>query len=99
MSVRKQDKFIIRIKKALMIPAEDTFADDEIKLHIDTCSQLLITTGVPASVVASDNPLVEGIILIYVKTFFGFKADGSVKELPSNFDLLVRQLVLSAEEV
>ena len=70
MSVREQDEFIIRIKKALMIPAEDTFADDEIKLHIDSCSQLLITTGVPASVVASDNPLVEGIILVYVKTVF-----------------------------
>ena len=98
MSERKPDKFLQRIKEALMIPVEDTFADDEIKLHIETCSQLLITTGVPASVVCSDNPLVEGIILIYVKTFFGFKNDGSVKELPTSFKLLVNQLVLTSEE-
>lgn len=98
MSVREIDKFLIKIKKALMIPADDTFADDEIKLHIETCCQLLITTGVPATVVSSDNSLVEGIILIYVKTFYGFKPDGSVKELPTSFDLLVRQLVLSSME-
>ena len=97
MSEREPDKFLKRIKEALMIPADDTFADDEIKLHIETCSQLLITTGVPTSVVYSDNPLVEGIILIYVKTFFGFKNDGSVKELPSSFQLLVNQLVLTSE--
>ena len=75
MSVRDNDKFLQRIKKTLLIPAEDTFADDEIKLHI------------------------EGLILIYVKTFFGFKADGSVKELPASFHLLVRQLVFTSMEV
>ena len=99
MSVREQDKFIIKVKKALMIPAEDTFADDEIKLHIEACCQLLITPGVPTTVVASDSALVEAIILIYVKTFFGFKSDGSVKELPANFDILLRQLVLTSTEV
>ena len=99
MSIRKQDEFLLRIKKALMITAEDTFADDEIKLHIESCCQYLSSTGVPASVVESDNPLVEGLILIYVKTFYGFKQDGSVKELPANFDLLVRQLVLTSTEV
>lgn len=98
MSIRDSEIFLIKVKKALMITAEDTFADDEIKLHIDTCCQLLITTGVADNVVWSDNPLVEGIILIYVKTYFGFKNDGSVKELPASFDLLVRQLVLTAEE-
>lgn len=95
MSIREPDKFIIEVKKALMIPAEDTFADDEIKLHINACSQLLIASGVTESVAYSDNPLVEGILLIYVKTQYGFKNDGSVKELPSSFDLLVRQLVLT----
>ncbi len=98
MSKREPDKFLLRIKESLMIPAKDTFADNEIKLHIETCSQLLITAGVPASVVWSDNPLVEGIILIYVKTFFGFKNDGSVKELPASYQLLVNQLVLTAKE-
>lgn len=98
MAERNLDTFLTKIKKALLIPSEDSYADDEIKLHIDSCCQLLISTGVPSSIVSSNNPLVEGLILIYVKTFFGFKADGSVKELPSNFDLLVRQLVLSCEE-
>ena len=98
MSKRKPDEFLIRVKKALMITAEDTFADDEIKLHIESCCQYLISTGVTESVVWSDNPLVEGLILIYVKTFYGFKQDGSVKELPTNFDLLVRQLVLTSTE-
>ena len=99
MSKRKPDEFLIRVKKALMITAEDTFADDEIKLHIESCCQYLISTGVTESVVWSENPLVEGLILIYVKTFYGFKQDGSVKELPANFDLLVRQLVLTSTEV
>ena len=98
MSKRKPDEFLIRVKKALMITAEDTFADDEIKLHIESCCQYLISTGVAEDVVWSENPLVEGLILIYVKTFYGFKQDGSVKELPANFDLLVRQLVLTSTE-
>ena len=98
MSKREPDKFVNEVKKALMIPAEDTFADDEIKLHINACSQMLITSGVTEGVAYSDNPLVLGIILIYVKTQFGFKNDGSVKELPSSFNLMVRQLVLTSEE-
>lgn len=98
MSVRNDDNFLIRIKKTLLITAEDTFADDEIKLHIEACSQYLISTGVPDYVVRSENPLVEGLILVYVKTFFGFKNDGSVRELPASFHLLVRQLVLTSQE-
>lgn len=98
MSRREPDKFVNKIKSALMIGADDTFADDEIKLHIDSCSQMLITSGVTEGVAYSDNPLVEGIILIYVKTQYGFKNDGSVKELPSSFNLLVRQLVLTSED-
>ena len=96
MNIRNDDDFLIEIKKALMIPAMET--DSEIKLHIESCCQLLISIGVDKSTVRSDNPLVKGLILIYVKTFFGFKSDGSVKELPSNFELLVRQLALNSEE-
>lgn len=97
MSMRESDKFVNEIKSSLMIPESDTFADNEIKLHIDACSQMLISSGVGKEVAYSDNPLVKGIILIYVKTQYGFKNDGSVKELPSSFDLLVRQLVLTTE--
>jgi hypothetical protein len=95
MEKRNADNFIYRVKTALMIPLEDKFADEEINLHISSCENLLTSMGVPQSVSESDNPLVEGLILIYVKTFFGFKSDGSVRELPANFDLLTRQLVLT----
>jgi hypothetical protein len=30
-----------------------------------------------------------------VKTFYGFKNDGSAKELPKSFDMLVGQLALT----
>lgn len=98
MSKRNDDKFLNKVKMALMIPESEPYADDELLLHINGCTQLLITMGVSEEVATSDNPLVEGIILIYVKTNFGFKNDGSVKELPSSFDLLVRQLALTQEE-
>lgn len=98
MSVRDNDKFLIRIKKALLFAEEDTYSDDEVLLHIEACCQYLISTGVPENVVRSTNPLVEGLILIFVKTYFGFKPDGSVKELPPSFHLLVRQLVLTSQE-
>lgn len=98
MSKRNVDKFLIKVKGALMIPSSESYADGELLLHINGCTQLLITMGIASEVAASDNPLVEGIILIYVKTYFGFKNDGSVKELPPSFDLLVRQLALTQEE-
>ena len=98
MSVRNDDKFLKRVKKTLLIPEDDTYSNDEIKLHIEACCQYLITTGVPDDVVRSENPLVEGLILIFVKTYFGFKSDGSVKELPPSFHLLTRQLVLTSSE-
>ena len=91
--------FISKHPEARADDLKQAFADDEIKLHIETCCQYLISTGVPDDVVSSENPLVEGLILIYVKTFFGFKADGSVKELPASFHLLVRQLVFTSMEV
>lgn len=96
--MRESAGFLRKIKQALMIGEEDDFADSEIQLHIETCSQLLISMGVSSTLAYSDHPLVEGLILIYVKTFFGFKSDGSVKELPSSFYLLIRQLILTQEE-
>lgn len=98
MNTRNDDDFLNEIKRALMIPETEAYADSEIKLHVESCCQLLISIGVDRNTAYSDNPLVKGLILIYVKTFFGFKSDGSVKELPSNFELLVRQLALTSEE-
>ena len=88
------------MKKALLIPATENYADDEISVHIASCRQLLITTGVPREIAESDDhPLVTALITIYVKTNFGFKSDGTVKELPKSFDVLLRQLCLHNPEV
>ncbi len=82
------------VKKALLIPINETYADDELSNHIDACKNLLISTGIKVDVV-NNNPLAHSLVVIYCKTFFGFKADGSVKELPKSFDMLLNQLVLS----
>ena len=88
------------MKKALLIPATENYADDEISLHIASCRQLLVTAGVPREIAESDsNPLVKALITIYVKTNFGYKSDGTVKELPKSFELLLRQLCLSSAEI
>ena len=92
----EQNKALDIVKKALMIPTSETFADEELKVHIEGCKELLISAGSPKEVADSDSPLVQGLIIIYVKTYYGFKSDGSVKELPPSFDMLLRQLVLSS---
>ncbi len=83
------------VKKSLLIPLEETYADEELNSLICGCKELIISAGVSKDVVNGDNKMVESLVLIYCKTFFGFKSDGSVKELPSSFDLLLRQLVLT----
>lgn len=93
--MRDENKFLSEIKKALMLNESDTFADDETKLHISSCETLLVSMGLSEEIAKSDDSLIKGLILIYVKTYFGFKTDGSVKELPSSFELLVRQALLT----
>ena len=88
------------MKKAFLIPATENYADDEISLHIASCRQLLVTAGVPREIAESDsNPLVKALITIYVKTNYGWKSSGEVKELPKSFDVLLRQLCLHRPEV
>ena len=87
------------MKKALLIPATEHYADDEIETHIASCRQLLVTTGVPREIAESDDPLVKALITIYVKTMYGWKSSGEVKELPKSFDVLLRQLCLHNPEV
>ena len=86
----------VKVKKSLMIPSEDLEADDEITLNINSCISLIRSTGCNEKVF-KENGLVDALVLIYCKTFYGFTNDGSVKELPSSFDFLLRQLVLSSE--
>lgn len=81
------------VKKALLIPLVETYADEELQSHIEACKELLCSVGVADDVVNGEGvPIVDSLILIYCKTFFGFKNDGSVKELPKSFEMLVRQL-------
>jgi hypothetical protein len=82
------------IKKSLLIPESETFADSELRLHILSCIELIKSTGVSESSIYGDS-LAEALIIIYVKTFFGFKNDGTVKELPTSFDKLLTQLTLT----
>lgn len=81
------------VKKALLIPLVETYADEELQSHIEACKELFRSVGVADDVVNGEGvPIVDSLILIYCKTFFGFKNDGSVKELPKSFEMLVRQL-------
>lgn len=89
------ENMLAKMKKALLIPATENYADDEITIHIASCRQLLITAGVSQEIAESDDdPLVTALITIFVKTHFGFNSDGTVKELPKSFDVLLRQLCL-----
>ena len=93
------ENMLAKMKKALLIPATEHYADDEIETHIASCRQLLVTTGVPREIAESDDPLVKALITIYVKTMYGWKSSGEVKELPKSFDVLLRQLCLHSPEV
>ena len=93
------ENMLEKMKKALLIPATEHYADDEIETHIASCRQLLVTTGVPREIAESDDPLVKALITIYVKTMYGWKSSGEVKELPKSFNVLLRQLCLHSPEV
>ena len=81
------------VKKALLIPLTETYADEELLSHIEACKELIRYVGVADDVVNGEGvPIVDSLILIYCKTFFGFKNDGSVKELPKSFEMLIKQL-------
>lgn len=86
-----------KVKKSLMIPLTETFADTELNVHILSCKELIKSAGVSSEVAESSNGLVEALILIYCKTFYGFTNDGSVKSLPESFDFLLKQLALTWE--
>jgi formyltetrahydrofolate synthetase len=82
-----------------MIPNDEIFANDELLTLIEGCKSYLKYSGVdPSFIDEQKDKRVESLILIYCKTFYGFKSDGSVKELPKSFDYLVSQLALSSKE-
>ena len=79
------------VKQAVMLGAE-TFADLELTALISSCLSLITSTGVKEEDLS--QPEVESLVLIYVKTFYGFNSDGTVKELPQSFYLLLKQFSL-----
>ncbi len=84
------------VKSSLLIPLDETLADLEVMSYIKACKELLISSGIDKSLVNSEtDSIVQSLVIIYCKTFFGFKNDGSVKELPKSFDMLVKQLALT----
>lgn len=94
-SKMQSENMLEMMKKALLIPESEHYADDEISLHIASCRQLLVSAGVPSETAeGDDDSLVQALITIYVKTNFGFYNNGQVKELPKSFDLLLKQLCL-----
>ena len=93
------ENMLVKMKKALLIPATENYANDEIETHIASCRQLLVTAGVPREIAESDDSLVKALITIYVKTMFGWKSDGTMKELHKSFDVLLRQLCFHSPEV
>ena len=94
------ENMLEKMKKALLIPATENYADDEISIHIASCRQLLVSAGIPSEIAESDDDsLVTALITIFVKTNFGFNSNGEVKELPKSFDVLLRQLCLHRPEV
>lgn len=88
-------KLLTLVKKSVMLE-DETFADEELTSLIESCFALLRSTGVKEEHFSAKE--VESLMLIYVKTFFGFASDGSVKELPQSFYFLLKQISLSKGE-
>ena len=91
------DSLLTKVKRSLLIPESETFADGEIEILINSCKELISSTGVSKDA-AETSEMALTLILIYCKTFFGFKTDGSVRELPSSFYTILNQLAISRGE-
>ena len=88
------DSLLTKVKKSLLIPESESFADGEISILISACKELISSTGISEATIESSE-VVLTLVLIYTKTFFGFKSDGSVRELPSSFYTILNQLAIS----
>lgn len=91
------DALLAKVKRSLLIPDTETFADGEIEILISSCKELISSTGVSNDTI-ENSEMALTLILIYCKTFFGFKTDGSVRELPSSFYTILNQLAISRGE-
>lgn len=88
---------LLKVKRSLLIPDSENYADGEINLLINACKDLISSTGVSSDALEQSDMALT-LILIYCKTFFGFKSDGSVRELPTSFYTILNQLTISRGE-
>ena len=86
------------VKNALGIPTSNTKVDITLNNLISASLELLRGAGVSEKYLINADPLVASFVIIYTSTNFGYKADGSLKELPKHFDLLLRQLSLTKND-
>lgn len=93
----EKDSLLTKVKRSLLIPDSETYADGEINILINACKALISSVGISREVVETSE-IVLTLIFIYCKTLFGFKSDGSVRELPSSFYTILNQLAISRGE-
>ncbi len=88
------DSILTKVKRSLLIPDSENYADGEIEILIASCKELISSTGVSREVI-DESEIALTLIFIYTKTFFGSKTDGSVRELPGSFYTILNQLAIS----
>lgn len=86
------------IKDSLGLPKEETNFDEQLNVLILGAKELLRGSGVGEKYITDEDPLISSFIIIYVTTMFGFKSDGSLKEMPKHFELLLRQIALTKHD-
>jgi len=91
------DSILTKVKKSLLIPESEDYADGEINILINSCKEIISSTGVSSETIETSE-IALTLVLIYCKTFFGFKSDGSVRELPGSFYTILNQLAISRGE-
>lgn len=83
------------VKDSLGFNKEDSRLDAYLETLINGCKTLLRDSGVLETYIENEDPLVVSFIIIYVSSMYGFKSDGSLKELPKHFDALLKQIALT----
>ena len=87
------------VKESLGIVESNHDVDNELNALIEASKELLRSSGVSEKyLVGSLDPLISSFILIYVASSFGYKSDGSLKELPKHFDFLLKQIALTKHD-
>lgn len=94
-TVEPIDTLIALCKEALSITSTSTIKDNEITLWIQAAIEDLSRAGVTAATVSTDNWLVKGAIVMYVKANFGMCSLEEKKLASQTYSLLCNNLSLS----